>query len=172
MPRTCTLCSHESRRKIDEAIASGTSYRKISKRFSTSPAALSRHKSHASMAIERANEKRELSIGESVLARLEGLFKRLTGLLDAAQKAKNHFACIGYLREARGILTDLCEVSRTMLPNGDQRPLLPQEYIDAICVALGVKGAFRPLIKGDLPESTNGDGAIEEDDVIDLPILP
>jgi hypothetical protein len=171
MPRVCTICSHASRRKIDAAIVF-KSNRAIASQFRVTRASVQRHKKHAAAALELASQKRELSIGESVLARLEGIYKRLTGLLDDAEKKKNHFACIGYLREARGILADICEVWRTLAPNADQRPPLPQEYIDAVCIALGVKGEFKPLIKGELPESTNGNGEIEDGEIDDLPILP
>lgn len=44
---------------------------------------------------------------------------------------------------------------------------LQEEYIAAINTALGVRGEFKPLIKGELTESTNGDGEVD-----DLDILP
>jgi hypothetical protein len=108
------------------------------------------YKSHVSMAIERATERREISIGESVLAHLEGLYKRTSGLLDSAEKDKNHFACIGYLREKRCILADLLEVSRTVRPNAGQRlPMqLQEEHVAAINVALGVRGEAAHQARG------------------------
>ncbi len=169
MPRICSVCSHKARRKIDAAIVSGTSYRAIEGRFGASRMALCRHKRHVSMAIERASKRREVSIGESVLARLEGLYKRASRLLDSAEKARNHSASASYLRELRAILAGLYEVSRTAIPNPDQRPPMPEEYVAAINRALGVSGEFKPLIRGEGSALLPGD---DEDDVIDLPILP
>jgi hypothetical protein len=171
MPRTCTVCAHASRRKIDAAIVSGTSYRNISKRFGISPAALTRHKSHVSMALERASDRRELSIGESVLARLEGLYKRGITMLDSAEKKKNHFACIGYYRELRGILAGLYEVSRAVVPKYAEQPPMPAEYIAAIRRALGVT-EFVPLDNRALPTLPSGNGSGGEVIDVEVDILP
>ena len=44
MPRTCRACISPERAAIDQALATGESFRNITKRFSISPSALFRHK--------------------------------------------------------------------------------------------------------------------------------
>jgi hypothetical protein len=91
-------------------------------------------------ALERANEKRELSIGETILDRLETLYQRCLALLNSGEKGKNHSASASYVRELRSILLALHEVLKTVVPKyADQRAPLQQDYIDAVCVALGVR---------------------------------
>jgi hypothetical protein len=143
MPRTCTICSHNSRRKIDAAIVFGKSNRAISRHPGgrpTAQTAVQRHKKHVAAALERANEKRELSIGETILDRLETLYQRCLALLNSGEKGKNHSASASYVRELRSILLALHEVLKTVVPKyADQRAPLQQDYIDAVCVALGVR---------------------------------
>jgi hypothetical protein len=54
----------------------------------------------------------------------------------------------------------------------DQQQPLPEEYVAAICRALGIFGEFKPLIHdvAATRQGRNGDGAIEN--MIELPTLP
>lgn len=163
MPRTCTVCQHEGRRKIDAAIVFGKSNRAIAGQFRVTRGAVQRHKAHVAEALALASEKRELSIGESVLNRLEDLYQRGIRNLNLAEKSKSHRAIAAYLRELRGILSGLYEVSVIVAPLPSVRPL-PAEYVAAIRAALGV-GRFTPL-ETDIPLLPEGSGEI------DLDVLP
>jgi len=44
MPRPCSVCVHEKREEIDQAIMRGDTYRSISQIYNVSPDAVSRHK--------------------------------------------------------------------------------------------------------------------------------
>jgi hypothetical protein len=89
VPRTCLACSSPNRTAIDEAIAIGEPLRDIAERVSISPAALFRHKAHVAEAIVKASEKREESIGESILARLEKLYQRAEKVLNDAEASRD-----------------------------------------------------------------------------------
>jgi len=163
MPRTCTVCQHEQRRKIDTAIVFGKSERSIAKQFGVTAAAIHRHKVDVAESLERASEKREIDIGQSILDRLENLYQRGLRSLALAEKTKSHHAICSYLRELRGILAGLFEVGAAAIPKDAVRPM-HGEYILAVNQALGV-GKFIPLESRTalLPESANGNGAIDED---------
>jgi len=88
---------------------------------------------------------RELSIGQDVLNRPENLYRRGLRLLAAAERAKNHFACIGYLRELRGTLVALYEVAAEVAPRSTQVKVLPEAYVQAVNRALGISGILKPL---------------------------
>src|SRR5690242_4575984 len=68
MPRTCTICRHEQRQAIDEALIAGTAFRNIAERFGTSLAALHRHKQeHLPENLVKAREAREVAQADSLL---------------------------------------------------------------------------------------------------------
>jgi hypothetical protein len=148
MPRICTVCSHKSRVKIDKAIVFGRSNRAIASQFCVTRSAVQRHKRHVAAAIERATEKRELSIGQDILGRLEDLYRHGTRLLTKAETAKNLPAAIAALREQRGILGAVYEVAREAVPKSNV--MVPsEEYVKAVNRALGIyPGAFVPLVDG------------------------
>jgi hypothetical protein len=104
MPRTCLACSSPNRSAIDAAIASGEPLRNIAKRVSISPAGLLRHKAHVSVALAKIAEKREESIGESIMARLEKLYQRGERVLDEAERSGDGRLALQAIRETREVL--------------------------------------------------------------------
>ena len=59
------------RPESDKALVPGEPLRNIAERVSISPESLLRHKSHVSQAIEKASEKREEKLGESLLDQMQ-----------------------------------------------------------------------------------------------------
>jgi hypothetical protein len=58
MPRTCTVCRHNQREAIEQALLAGEPLRNIAKRYGTSATALHRHRhDHLPAALTRANER-------------------------------------------------------------------------------------------------------------------
>ena len=107
MPRTCRACSSPNRNAIDQAIVLGEPLRNIAKRVSISPAALLRHKTHASQALVKASERRDISIGESVMARLEKLYQRAEQILNEAERSGDGRLAVASLREVRETLAGI-----------------------------------------------------------------
>lgn len=116
MSRVCTLCGSPDRAEIDSAIVSGTSYRNIAKRFGTSIAAISRHKTHAANAIQRASEQREEHLGESILDQMRRVQREAWDLLSKTESEGDHRGAIVALREIRGCLESLGEMLATAEP--------------------------------------------------------
>lgn len=104
MPRTCLACSSPKRVEIDKAIAIGEPLRNIAERVSISLAALFRHKTHVGQAIVKASEKREVSIGESVMSRLEKLYRRGEKVLKDAETSGDGRLALAGIREVRETL--------------------------------------------------------------------
>jgi hypothetical protein len=107
MPRTCLTCSNPNRTDIDTALASGEALRNIAQRVSISPAALLRHKAHVGESIVKASEKREESIGESIMARLEKLYHRAEKVLNDAETSGDCRLALASIREVRETLGGL-----------------------------------------------------------------
>jgi hypothetical protein len=81
MPRTCTICRHEKRDEVDEALVAGEPYRSIALRFDTSHMAVKRHKEHLPGKLVKAAERREERRGDSLLEKVDALAVRTQALL-------------------------------------------------------------------------------------------
>lgn len=82
MPRTCTICRHEQREAIDQALVDGEAFRNIAKRFDSSWQAIRRHKEHLSQRIVKAAERREDRHADSLIDQVDALAARTRALLD------------------------------------------------------------------------------------------
>ncbi len=76
MPRTCTICRHEQRQEIDEALVAGESFRSIAFRFDTSHMAVRRHKEDLSGKLVKAAERREERRADSLVDQIREDSKR------------------------------------------------------------------------------------------------
>lgn len=108
MPQTCKACKHPQRKAIDAALAAQESFRNIGKRFAISTAALFRHKTHNSVSIVRASERREMRIGESVLDEVERLKLKVCRMLEMAESDRIGFTAL--TRELRQTLGAIFEI--------------------------------------------------------------
>ncbi len=73
MPRTCTICRHDQRQAIDEALVAGEPFRRIAAHFETSDAALRRHKEHLPGTLVKAHEAKEVAQADSLLDQVRQL---------------------------------------------------------------------------------------------------
>ncbi len=105
MARPCTVCTHPELAKIDEALVAGQAHRPIATAYGVGRWAVLRHRrNHLSPALREAYAKREAAREETLVDRLEQLYDRVEGILDAAE-ADGH-PTIGLLaaREVRQCL--------------------------------------------------------------------
>ena len=87
MPRTCTICTHDSRSAIDKALVRREPYRNIAKRFSVSQAALSRHlNDHLVPILAKATEAEEISEADRLRTELEGVKDDVERLKEKAEE--------------------------------------------------------------------------------------
>jgi hypothetical protein len=101
LPRTCRACGSPQRKAIDAALAAGESFRHIAKRFGISSAALFRHRTHNSVLIVRAAEKREERLGDNLLDEIRRMNRKAWELLAKMEAEGDHRGSIVALREAR-----------------------------------------------------------------------
>lgn len=116
--RACSLCAHEDREGVDEAIVLGGSLRDIARRFGVSKDAVSRHRAHVSPALSRLVAKRAAAGPKSALARLEELYGRASNVLDAAESEGKASLSLAAVRELRGIVEVLAKITGEL----DERP--------------------------------------------------
>ncbi len=101
MPRTCSICGHKDRAKIDAAIVSGQSFRRIAAQFEVRATTVRRHKKHTGQAIVRAAEKREVKLGGSILDQMEQIRLKEWELLGQLEQQGDYRGGVMCLRELR-----------------------------------------------------------------------
>ncbi len=124
MPRTCTICAHPERAKIDSALASGTSYRNIAERFHMPLAVISRHKAHVGQSIVRAAELREVNLGGSLIDQMRALVGEAQATLGQMKQEKDWRGCVVAIRTMAEILDRLSAMMDKAGGNGDKQRLI------------------------------------------------
>jgi inactivated superfamily I helicase len=118
---TCTVCSHEARDRIDEALVAGTPYRDIVKRNGgVSISSLSRHRqAHLSVALVALAAETDARQSETLLEQLRGLYRRVGAILETAERDGRPGVALQAIKEARSILETVARVTGEL----DERPV-------------------------------------------------
>ena len=119
MPRVCTVCAHDDRAAIDEAIVRRVPSRTIASLHSLDRSAILRHKdTHVSAALVTVQARREAQGAETLADRVEALYERAGKILDAAEAEGRATVALAAVRELRGIVELLGKLSGEL----DERP--------------------------------------------------
>ncbi len=112
MPRRCTICTHQSRAKIDQALVAQNRFRTIAGQYGVSKSALVRHHDdHLPAALVKAQDATEAAQADALLAQVVDLRDKALDVLDTAQGSKDLRAAIGAIREARGCVELLAKLA-------------------------------------------------------------
>src|SRR5215211_1711039 len=115
MPRKCSVCTHDERHAIDVALVQRDAYRTIADRHSLSQTALKRHaKEHLPELLVKAKDAAEIAEADSLLERVEGLYKRTEAILEAAEDGGEWGMALAAIRECRGNLELLGRVTKEL----------------------------------------------------------
>jgi len=93
MPRTCTVCGHQKREDIDQALLAGEAYRTIAKRFGASPGAIFRHGRDHIPAAMLKEAGAQVPAG-TLFERLRAINRETQDILHESRKAKNHVVAL------------------------------------------------------------------------------
>jgi IS30 family transposase len=88
VPRSCTVCTHPDRAKIDEALVAGVSSAEIAGRYRTiGERAIRRHRTnHLPETLAKAHEAEEVAQADNLLAQVRDLQERALDILDEAEE--------------------------------------------------------------------------------------
>ncbi len=112
MPRRCTICTHKSRAKIDQALVARRPFRDIAGQYGVSKSALVRHHDdHLPAALVKAQDATEAAQADALLAQVVDLRDKALDVLDTAQGSADLRAAIGAIREARGCVELLAKLA-------------------------------------------------------------
>lgn len=140
----CSVCAHPQREDIDRLLVAGTdSLRDIAGRFRLSKSALERHKgSHLSAALVQSTAAGEVARADNLLAQVRDLQGRALRILSVAEAKGDLRTALAAIREARGCLELLGEVTQQL----DRRPtvnvLLAPEWQAVRSVLLAALGPY------------------------------
>jgi hypothetical protein len=115
MPRPCTICAHPEHHAINVALVNRDPYRNITQHYGVSKYALTRHaKEHLPELLARAKDAVEIAEADTLLDRVEGLYKRTEAILEAAEEDKEYSTALAAIRECRGNLELLGRVTKEL----------------------------------------------------------
>lgn len=121
MPRVCTICSHESRDAIEDAFISGTPKRRIASHHGVTERAVRYHiREHLPALLALARDVERSARADTLLDRIEALQSRTLAILETTEETGEHRTALAAIREARGNLELMGEVTREL----DRTPTL------------------------------------------------
>ncbi len=160
MPRSCTVCEHPKREKIDRALVGETSNLSVSSLFGVSESAVRRHKAnHLPATLAKAHEAGEAARGDDLLADVRDLQDRTLTILQAAEDAKEHRIALSAIREARSNLELLARLLGELSDRPQINLLISPEWLQLRTV---IVGALQPhqdalgAVLGALEEAESG----------------
>jgi len=159
--RTCTICSHEERAGIDDAIVARTaSFRDIARRYGVSKDAVSRHtKEHLPELLAMARDAERYARADVLLDRIEALQSRTEAALARAEEGDNLTAIFAGIREMRRGLELIGEVTKQLDRSPTVNLSLNAEWIElrtAIVQALALHPGARSAVLGAIQGIENG----------------
>lgn len=137
MPRMCTVCAHAERAAIDRAMVARNAIPALSREYSLSEDALSRHKAiHLPLILVKAEAVREVARADDLLLQANRLYTNAVEIMDAARGAGDGDLALKAIGAAGRILALLGE----LLGELDRRPvvnlLLAPEWLQVRAVLL------------------------------------
>ena len=141
MPRRCTVCTHDRRGEIDQALVARQPFRHIAAQHRVSTSALVRHSDdHLPAALVKAQEASEAAQADNLLAQVVDLRGRAISILDTAVATDDLRVALGAIREARGCLELLGKLAGQIQDGPTVNILVSAEWRglqNAILAALG-----------------------------------
>ena len=139
MPRTCTVCSHASRKAIDKALLDGEPVRALASRYvPLKSSSIQRHKDeHLPAKMAKAKAANEVSQADDLLAHVRALEGKALSLLKQAEGEGDFRTALAGVREARACVELLAKLRGEL----DTRPqinlTLSGEWLQVRAVIIG-----------------------------------
>jgi len=115
MPRSCTICSHESRDEIEDAFIAGMPKRRIGTHFGVGEKAVRYHiREHLPALLALARDAERAARADTLLDRIEALQSRTEEALAKAESSDNLFATFRGISEMRHNLELIGEITKEL----------------------------------------------------------
>ena len=136
MPRTCTICTHESAPEIDRALLDGEAYRSIAKRYGASASAVLRHREHLPNQLVKAREAETVTQADTLLEQVNHLKTRALSILDTAENSGDLRTALSAIREARSTVELLAKLSGELQQEGTVNVTVSPEWLTLRAVVI------------------------------------
>ena len=121
MARVCQVCTHESVQDINLDLIRRKPYRDIARRYGVNKDAVMNHnREHLPKLLTMAVEAEQAANADSLLDRIEDLHARTLAILTATEGTQDKRTALAAIREARGNLELIGEVTKEL----DRSPTL------------------------------------------------
>jgi hypothetical protein len=142
MPRSCTICAHTDRDAIEDAFIAGTPKRRIASHYGVSERAVRYHtREHLPALLALARDAEQASRADTLLDRIEALQSRTLAILEAAEETNEHRTALAAIREARGNLELIGEVTKELDRTPTLNLHLNPEWLELRAVIVGALDA-------------------------------
>ena len=134
------MCRHGDRYEIDGILVDRSKpYRDIARRYGLSKDAVGRHVSegHISELIKLAADAEASARADSLLDRIEALQSRTLAILEATEETNEHRTALAAIREARGNLELIGEVTKELNRTPTLNLSLSPEWLELRAVIVG-----------------------------------
>jgi hypothetical protein len=160
VPQVCTICSHDERDAIEDAFIAGTPKRRIASHHGVSERAVRYHmREHLPELLALARDAERASRADSLLDRIEALQSRTLAILEATEETNEHRTALAAIREARGNLELIGEVTKELNRTPTLNLHLSPEWLEVRAVIIGALDRHpkaRESVVLALEEASNG----------------
>jgi hypothetical protein len=169
MARSCTVCGHPNRNRIDEALLNGTSIRDIARQYGLGRNAVDRHRAHiGTMLVEAGRRRAELEVdhGDDLLGMAYHLQREALALLQKAKsEGKDYLQLQAMDRLQKGIAL-LATLKESPAGQPTRITVKWEDACDHPCPECMAKRreASPPLLA--LPSGANGSGEVIDAEIV------
>jgi len=139
----CTVCSHESRDAIEDAFIAGLPKTRIAATYGIKEQAVRYHmREHLPVLLALARDAERAARADSLLDRIEDLQARTIAILEATEQTQDHRLALAAIREARGNLELIGEVTKELNRTPTVNLQLNPEYLEVRALIVQALGPY------------------------------
>ncbi len=156
MARTCMVCAHDERDAIEDAFIDGMPKRRIATRYGVGEKSVRYHiREHLPALLALARDAEQASRADSLLDRVEGLYKRTEAILVAAETEREWGTALQAIRECRGNLELLGRVTKELQDTPTLNLYLSPEWLELRAVVVSALEPY-PDARGSVLRALEG----------------
>jgi hypothetical protein len=143
VPQVCTICTHDQRLEIDQALVSGAPNRRIAARYHVTEQAIRRHKdTHIPSTLAEAQAAHDTAHADDLLSQVHDLQRRTLVLLAKAEKEDKLALALAAIRESRGNLELLAKLEGKLREQQTTNIIIAPQWLELRTVIIGALAPY------------------------------
>ena len=161
MPRVCTICSHERRTAIEEAMVTGTAKRRIASQYGVTERAVRYHmREHLPALLAKARAAEQAARADDLLCDIKNIRSHTIALLMRAEQEDDSHTILRAIREARENVRLLGELHGKLETGPKVELHMHPEWVELRTVIVGALTPF-PEARMAVLQAVRSHGAYE-----------